>query len=400
MIRRRPGRWTVLLAILALAALVLFATGIAGQAIDAASLMARIARAETETQILRSEHPLIRTADSPALASDTGDATPGAVRYPADLYWRADIDAIEALATSAALVLVPGASPGGKDEPRLVEFAEILAASGFVVLVPDLPGLRGQQVDPSHAGDIAAIATYLAGLTGDRPVAVVAISYAVGPAVIAAAQQEDADPIALILGIGGYYDAIATTIYVTTGRVPDGAAGWVPRAPNAYGKWVFVWSNLARIQNPNDRGVLDAMVRRKFDDPAAPVDDLVAALGSEGLSVWDLLSNEDPARVPALIERLPPAISEALAGLDLASLDLAGLDATLLLVHGADDPILPPEGSTALAEAAPNSELYLLDSLAHVDLSLASLADAWTLYRACWSLIGWRDRLAAGHSAP
>jgi len=101
-----------------------------------------------------------------------------------------------------------------------------------------------------------------------------------------------------------------------------------------------------------------------------------------------------------LIDRLPPAISEALAGLDLASLDLAGLDATLLLVHGADDPILPPEGSTALAEAAPNSELYLLDSLAHVDLSLASLADAWTLYRACWSLIGWRDRLAAGHSAP
>ena len=68
--------------------------------------------------------------------------------------------------------------------------------------------------------------------------------------------------------------------------------------------------------------------------------------------------------------------------------------ATLLLVHGADDPILPPEGSIALARAAPTSELYLLESLTHVELSLASLGDAWTLYRACWSLIGWRDALA------
>jgi fermentation-respiration switch protein FrsA (DUF1100 family) len=107
-----------------------------------------------------------------------------------------------------------------------------------------------------------------------------------------------------------------------------------------------------------------------------------------------LLANGDPERVPDLIGMLPVRIREALAGLDLAQRDLSTVPAELLLVHGADDPILPPEGSVALAAAVPLSKLYLIDSLTHVELSLTSLDDAWALYRACWSLVGWRDRLA------
>jgi len=46
----------------------------------------------------------------------------------------------------AALLLVPGAAETGKDDPRLVRFARALAAHGFLVLVPDLPGPKALQV--------------------------------------------------------------------------------------------------------------------------------------------------------------------------------------------------------------------------------------------------------------
>ncbi|MEX0810308.1 MAG: hypothetical protein WD044_16410 [Dongiaceae bacterium] len=370
----------------------LWQSGLAAQAWDAGQLLRWMGEGATSIAIDREPQNLVRDSETGALRLDPA-AAPEALAYPGDLYRPPTTDDAS-IDDAAGIVLVPGASPGGKDEPLLVAFAEILAASGFVVLVPDLPGLRAQQVNPSHAGDIAATADYLSRRLDGRPVAVAAISYAVGPAVIAASQQATDRPIALILGIGGYYDATATTAFITTGHVRDADGNWQKRTPNAYGKWVFVWSNLPRIASATDRGALDAIARRKFDDPDAAVDDLIAALGPEGNAVWQLLANADPDRVPALIGSLPAAIRQALDGLDLAARDLAAVDATLLLVHGADDPILPPEGSIALAAAAPMTELYLLESLTHVELSLASLGDAWTLYRVCWSLIGWRDRLA------
>lgn len=387
-----------LLAAVAGLAGVLWLSGIGAHAIDAGRLMGWIAAGQTTRPVERLPHPLARDGDGALQVADlAGTATvadlyPPAL-YPADLYLPPGGDALD---RRAGIVLVPGASPGGKDEPLLVAFAEILAATGFVVLVPDLPGLRQQQVDPDHAADIAAAASYLSSQLDRRPVAVAAISYAVGPAVLAAANQEATHPIAMILGIGGYYDALAATNFITTGhlRGPDG--GWIRRMPNEYGKWVFVRSNLARISSHGDRAVLDEIVRRKLGDPSAPVDALAATLGPEGQAIWRLLANDDPDSVPALVNMLPAAIRTALDGLDLAHRDLGDLATTLVLVHGADDPILPPEGSVALANAVPVRELYLLDSLTHVELSLASLGDAWTLYRICWSLTGWRDRLAGG----
>ena len=393
--RRRSGRigWRAALALFAAACLSLWLTGIAAHGWQAGALMADIARGHTDTAIERLPHPLVRTGDGSALSANPDDATPGAAIYPGDLYLPHGF-ALDDHSAATGMVLVPGASQGGKDEPLLIAFAEILANAGYVVLVPDLPGLRNQQVSPSHADDIADAANYLSSRLGGAKVAVAAISYAVGPAVLAATLPDGAASIALVLGIGGYYDATATTIYITTGNIRAADGSWEARAPNAYGKWVFVWSNLGRIASAKDRALLDTLVRRKFDDPEAPVDDLVGALGPEGNAVWQLLANGDPERVPDLIGTLPPRIRAALEGLDLSRRDLSSIPAELLLVHGADDPILPPEGSIALAAAVPHSELHLIDSLSHVELSLRSLDDVWSIYRACWSLIGWRDRLA------
>src|SRR5262245_35503274 len=44
----------------------------------------------------------------------------------------------------AALVLVPGLAPRGKEDPRLVDLATTLARAHFAVLVPNLPSLMQQ----------------------------------------------------------------------------------------------------------------------------------------------------------------------------------------------------------------------------------------------------------------
>ena len=127
-------------------------------------------------------------------------------------------------------------------------------------------------------------------------------------------------------------------------------------------------------------------------DLDADVADLEAGLGAQGRAVTALLDNRDPDRVPGLIEGLPEAVRRDLAALDLSRRDLAPLQARLLLVHGRDDPIIPSTESLALAAAAPDdTTLYLVDSLAHVELSPAGLVDGWKLWRAITWLLAERD---------
>src|SRR5205823_8515581 len=54
-----------------------------------------------------------------------------------------------------AVVVVPGLTPDGKDDARLVAFAKSLARARFLVLVPDIANTRALKVS---ATDSAAIA--------------------------------------------------------------------------------------------------------------------------------------------------------------------------------------------------------------------------------------------------
>jgi len=317
--------------------------------------------------------------------------TPASVTFPpgsgvavGDLYWPDG--------AAAALVLVPGLVPEGKDDPRLIALAQTLVRARFAVLVPDIAGLRAQQVSPEDARAIAAAIVWLAGC-GVPSVGVMAISYAAGPAILAALRPDAGPRVGFLVAIGGYYDLEALVTFFTTGYFRTGPGEpWQEGSPNAYGKWVFVAANAPRLDDPDDRAALAAMAERKLKDLDADVADLEAGLGPQGRAVTALLDNRDPDRVPALIDNLPEAVRTDLAALDLSRRDLSQLDARLLLVHGRDDPIIPSSESEALAAAAPDeAALYVVDSLAHVELDPAGLVDGWKLWRAVYRLLALRD---------
>ncbi len=308
---------------------------------------------------------------------------------PADLYLPAD-------PTGAGMVLLPGLTPAGKDDARLVDFAMVMARARFTVLVPDLSGRRDYRAGTADLPEIAAAVADLSARLEGRPVAVTGISYAAGPALLAALEPPARDRIGLVMALGGYHDMTHMVTWVTTARRrgPDG--GWIAGAPPDLAVWFFVRGNLHLLNDPGDRRLLADMAERRGRDAAAPVDDLTARLGPEGRSVLTLLENRDPDAVPELMSYLPERLRRELAAMDLSARDLRTLDARLLLVHGKDDPIIPWTESANLAAAADpqRTDLFLIERLGHTELAWPDAGDAVTLWRAVWTLLSERDALA------
>jgi hypothetical protein len=295
----------------------------------------------------------------------------------------------------AGLVLLHGASPLGKDEPRLVDFAAALASTRFVVLVPDLVGLRQLKLRAVAARDIADAVLYMQatpGLAPNNRIGIVSLSVASGPALLAAAEPRIRERLGFILAIGGYYDMLDMLTFSTTGDFKNGAQ-WHHREPNEYGKWVLVLSNVDQLPAASDRRVLAAIARRKLKDPRADVTTLAARLGPQGRAVYDFVNNTDRQRVQELFAQLPINIKSEIQALSLSKWDLSGIKAEVILVHGLDDPMIPYTESVALAGALPPSQvrLFLVNGLVHVDLKPAPV-DYWRLYRAVYTLLLERDR--------
>lgn len=299
----------------------------------------------------------------------------------------------------AGLVLLPGLAPAGKDDRRLVAFATSLARARFEVLVPDLPNMRRLRVSGGDARVVADAAIHLHSLDPERPLGMTAISFGAGPMVGALFEPGVAGRVDFMITVGGYHDLEAVITFFTTGYYRSGPdAAWQYRRPNAYGKWVFVLSNANQLDDPGDRAALMAMAERRLDDGRADISDLATGLGPQGRAVYALLTNGDPNRVPELLAALPPAVAGEIAALDLKRRDLSGLDVRFVLVHGRDDPIIPETESIAFADAVGSgrADLYLLDSLQHVDPSALGVADTLTLFSAVYTVLGFRREAPPG----
>jgi pimeloyl-ACP methyl ester carboxylesterase len=355
----------------------LFLAGCASiqRAHDAVLLLADVQAGSADSQ-------LKRQTDEPEV--ETLEYRIGGRSQVADRYQTAE-------SRRGSLVLIHGFTADGRRDPRLVGFALSLARSGFQVLVPEIPGLTDMAVGSAQTEEIATalrFATHTGASTG-----LAAMSLAAGSAVLAAMEADTAPRVGYLLLVGGYYDIIDVLRYATTGADRGTGRTVAVSPPMREGKWLLLSSQLHHLDHPSDRAALHAIARARLHDAHAPVQQYLDVLTVPGRAVYELITNTEPDRVEPLVAKLPHSVRKELAELDLARQDLGRLQARLLLIHGANDPVIPLSHSERLAQALPpgQAELVVPANLAHVDLS-PGLRDSWELWRAARRLLALADQ--------
>lgn len=286
----------------------------------------------------------------------------------------------------ARLVLVPGLSEEGRRDPRLVPLAQSLARAGFLVLVPDLPAARRLAASAADAETVAAAVLSLPDAPG--PAGLAAISYAAGPAFLAALRPEVGERLAFVATLGAYHDTGSMVTFLATGAYRVGSAWRRGRArPEAL--WHFMLANAHHLPDRAEAAWLrEAAAARLRGEPLATAPPSPAAA-----AILSLADERDPDAIPDRLAALPAPIRTELERLSLARAEVRAFRPCAILVHGEADPVIPWTESVRLAAALPpgRSRLHLVPGLDHVDLARLGPAGRLALLAAAQDLLTARD---------
>jgi pimeloyl-ACP methyl ester carboxylesterase len=261
-----------------------------------------------------------------------------------------------ALQPAVPAVLVHGFAPAGKNDPRAVAAAQLLARAGFDVAVPSIPGLMQGRLRPDDVRPVVETVTTLA-RDRRRPVTLIGVSVGAGPALLAAAEPRLRDSVAAVVSLGGYASAPALLRYFLTGD--------------------YAWGEI-RGHVEHDPEVVRSFVSANAD--LLDADTRAALLGL------------DRTRVARLLAAPPPGLRGVLEALSPERV-AADIPARLLLIHGRNDRAVPYTEALRLAAARPaRTRVVLVGLFDHVEgaggrVRLADIADLLALWAEVYTLL-------------
>jgi dienelactone hydrolase len=346
---RSPTRWVVVL-LLASAAL-LGTRAVLLPYVRATSLIVRSAGLERQ-------HPTLAALETDEVAEGSLSVPSRFGPLKAKLY-------TPKTHTEGALLLTPGVNALGIDEPRLVAFARHWAASGFIVLTPELPDLSRYQVTARSTDMIEDAAAWFSGradLTRGHRIGLAGISFAGGLSVVAAGRPRLRGRLAFVFSFGGHADFQRVVRYLCSGVEPPAPgitnAPPVP-PPHDYGV-AIVTLDLAEHLVPPDQveplrtGILTflhashlalfdkAGAERAFESARAQEQ----GLAEPGRTFLHLVNQRD---VKALGLLLLPHIANLGDDAALSPERSAAPDAPVFLLHGVEDNVVPAIETLRLA---------------------------------------------------
>jgi len=268
-----------------------------------------------------------------------------------------------------ALVFANGATPDGRAHPMVLRLSLALARSGYLVFIPDLPGIAGGELSPETLA--ASIEFTRAAADGPESaagrVALVGVSVGASLALLAAADSQLADRISVVACVAPYSDLAKVMLLATTGMYRAGERLEPYPVPEYLA--VGLARSLAAIL-PETAGTRALVAELRALAPAAP-DPLAPfrtrtyhELGDEAVSLFALLANRDPDRFDDLYDALPPRVQstvEALSPLHAAP----GLRAPVEIATAPRDTYFPVAESRALVDASRRVRLTVTSLLAH-----------------------------------
>jgi dienelactone hydrolase len=257
------------------------------------------------------------------------------------------------------IVLVPGVHAAGIDEPRLINFAREIAATGHPVLTAELTDLARYRITPRTTDmieDAADWATqYWARVmpARDRAAAIMGISFGGGLSVVAASRM--GGRVGWVLSFGGHGDLPRTLRYLCTGVLADGRI----RPPHDYGVVIILLGVAERVVpaeqvEPLRQGILtflNASHLDMVDKPRAALEferakKLAETLPDPARTFMTWVNTRDVAHLgPALLPHVT-AMGDDPA---LSPVRNPAPSAPVYLLHGADDNVIPAAESEMLA---------------------------------------------------
>lgn len=275
-------------------------------------------------------------------------------------------------------VTLHGLTYHGREHESLQRLARALAASGAVVLVPDLPEWRALRVAPTTTVRTirsAVLALDALGWTEPGRIGVMGFSFGATQALVASTDPELDGHLAGVAAWGGYSDIASATRFAFLGE--HELDGRTYRAdPDPYGRWILAGNYLGLVDEFASTPTLSesllwlareaARTRIRSWEPA--LDPLKARLrerlGPREREVFDLIAPAtgvvlgDPERrqLAGLIDRVLPAALEAEPLLDPGP-SLGRVPVRVFLAHGRGDRLIPWTEMVRLTRALPPDRL-------------------------------------------
>lgn len=271
-----------------------------------------------------------------------------------------------------ALFFVNGTTPQGREQPDVRRLAEGLARAGYLVFVPDLPGLKEDRIAPETVLETVEVAAHIV----DRPdarggeVGLIGVSTGATLAILAAEDPELAEDVSVVAGVAPYADIRTVFSVATTGHYRNGGE-LVRYEADPFLSYVAARSLVSRLPPGEDRRTLLAELERVDRLDADPLsvfrDRPLEDLGPEARGVVRLLANTDPERFDGLYAGLPKRARERLE--ELSPLAGSGrVEAPLELASSPEDKYFPVTESYALARIAPDHRVTVTAALDHAEL--------------------------------
>lgn len=269
-----------------------------------------------------------------------------------------------------AIVFVNGATPLGRREPEVQDLARGLARAGYLVLVPDLPGLRHGELSDATVAATVAVGRSVAerpDVRGGR-VGFVGVSLGGTLALLAAENPLLEGRVSIVSAIAPYTDLKEVVRLGTTGYRREGNL-LIPYDTDPYVGLVVARSLAAALPPSEVQRELVARLEAIDDDDPDPLAAFRASppegLPQEAEPVVALVANRDPRRFDELYAALPAALRTAIAR--LSPLTGAGrLRAPVELASPPTDKYFPVSQSRALVAAAPDARLTVTQAFTHV----------------------------------
>lgn len=300
-------------------------------------------------------------------------------------------------------LLVAGLHPAGIDEPRLVALSRELAETNAMVVTPEIPELLRFEVTPAITDAIEQSAIWLvndSGLTHDRRIGLMGISFSGGLSIVAAGRSSLAGRISFIFSFGGHDDLPDVIRYLCTGIEPPPPGGVRPppsrgvrlqpgledkappvkRPPHDYGVAVILLGIADRLVPADQAEPLRAAVRRflwashldRVDKPEADREfaalrDLAKQLPEPSATLLGYVNDRDVVHLGARLLPYVGAYGESPA---LSPSRSPKPSAPVFLLHGTDDNVIPAVESERLADDLRGHaavRLLLTDLVSHAE---------------------------------